>query len=160
MPRRNWTHVRPTSLRHAMELCTEFALVKHNRSVEQLAELMGLNSHWVLYKWMSSGRMPANMIRPFEHACGAHYVTQYIGTSAHRLVIPIPSGRVPDGQDIHALQAAMTRAVGELLSYHRGEASAGDTINAIDEAMAGLAWHRETVNTSDQPGLPLDDGEA
>lgn len=159
MPRRNWNKVRPTSLREGMELCIEYARTKHNRSVDQIADLMGLASKWALYKWLESGRMPANLIRPFEHACAATFVTQYIATSAHRLLIPIPTGHAAAGQDIHDLQAALTDAMGQLLRYHRGEASAEDTLAGIDRAMSGLAWQRENVQRGEQPALDLEVGD-
>jgi hypothetical protein len=154
--------VRPTSLREAMKLCTEYAQAKHNRSVDRIAELMGEPSPWNLYKWMSTGRMPANLIRPFEHACGCTFITQYIATSAHRLPIPIPKGQPATGQDIHDLQTAVTEATGQLLQYQRGEASAEATLAAIDRAMGGLAYQRRNVERDEQPELALEDdqGEA
>jgi len=160
MPRRSWNKVRPATLREAMKLCTEYALAKHNRSVDRIAELMGEPSPWNLYKWMSSGRMPANLIRPFEHACGATFVTQYIATSAHQLPIPIPKGQPATGQDIHDLQAAVTDATGQLLQYQRGEATAEETLAAIDRAMGGLAFQRANVEQDQQPALDLDEDGA
>ena len=70
MTRRNWKRIRPHSLRYALELCKEHARERRNLSVERIAELMGLADHWALYKWFQSGRIPANLIRPFEHVCG------------------------------------------------------------------------------------------
>ncbi|MDO5940617.1 hypothetical protein [Burkholderia cepacia] len=76
MSRRNWKRVRPMSLRHALELCKDYAKERHNLSVERIAERMGLADHWTLYKWFQSGRMPLNLVRPFESACGIDFVTR------------------------------------------------------------------------------------
>ncbi|AOE92049.1 hypothetical protein LBM341_03799 (plasmid) [Ralstonia solanacearum] len=57
--RRNWKRIRPTSLRHALELCKDYAKERHNLSVERIAESMGLADHWTLYKWFQNGRMQA-----------------------------------------------------------------------------------------------------
>lgn len=157
MPRRSWNKVRPNSLSHAMELCLEFAREKHQRSVDRVADLMGLQSKWNIYKWMQSGRLPANLIRPFEHACGATFVTQYVATSAHRLLVNIPVGRAAAGEDIHALQAALTDAVRQLLRYRDGEASADDVLAAIEHGMGGLAYQWVNVQQADQPTLDLGD---
>lgn len=159
MPSRHWNKVRPTSLREGMELCIEYARVKHNRSVDRIADLMGLQSKWRLYKWMQSGRLPANLIRPFEHASGATYISQYIATSAHRLLVPIPKGQAATGEDIHTLQAALNDAVGQLLQYYQGDASAADVLAAIDRGMSGLAFQRANVEQADQPSLDLEDDD-
>jgi len=37
MTRTRWNAQRPTSLRHALELCLNYARATHNRSVENLA---------------------------------------------------------------------------------------------------------------------------
>ncbi|MCU8084256.1 hypothetical protein [Shewanella sp. SM23] len=66
--RRNWEKVRANNLRHLMALCLEFAREKQNLSVDRVADLMGLPSKWTLYKWLENGRIPAVLIRPFEHA--------------------------------------------------------------------------------------------
>jgi len=157
MSKRAWNKLRPTSLREGMELCIEYARAKHNRSVDHIADLMGVQSKWTIYKWLQSGRLPASLIRPFEHATGATYVTQYIGASAHRLLIPIPKGRSATGQEMQDLQAAMTEATGQLLQYHRGEAGAEEALSAIDRAMCGLAFQRTNVEQDQQPSLDLEE---
>ena len=47
--RRNWKKVQPRDLRDAMDLCTEYARDKHNRSVDQIAELMGEVNKWTRF---------------------------------------------------------------------------------------------------------------
>ena len=67
---RNWKTYQPSSLRDALKACKDYALAKRNLSVERIAERMGLEDHWALYKWLSNGRMPAVSIHPYELACG------------------------------------------------------------------------------------------
>lgn len=155
MARRSWKRVQPTSLRHAIELCLEYARDKQNLSVDRVADLMGLSSRWTLYKWMENGRMPAILIRPFEHACGCTFVTQYIAASAHKLVVDIPRGKKAKDSDLLALQTGFNEALNLLASFYQGEAEADETIAALTSAMAEIAGHRENVSKSLAPELGL-----
>ena len=153
MSRRNWKRIQPTSLRHALELCKDHAKERHNLSVERIAERMGLTDHWTVYKWIQTGRIPANMIRPYETACGIDYVTRWLAASSGRLLIDIPTGRKADAADMQALQELLNTAVGQLLQFYGGKAEADDTLSGIQQAMEGLAWHRGNVQKHDQPEL-------
>ncbi len=93
MTRRNWKAQQPSSLRHAFELCKDHARERLNKSVEGIAEDMGLADHWVLYKYLQKGSMPANLIRPYELACGIDFVTRYLAASNGRLLVQIATGR-------------------------------------------------------------------
>ncbi len=157
MSRRNWKRIQPTSLRHALELCKDFAKERHNLSVERIAERMGLTDHWTVYKWIQTGRIPANMIRPYETACGIDYVTRWLAASSGRLLIDIPTGRKADAADMQALQELLNTAVGQLLQFYGGKAEAGDTLAAIQQAMEGLAWHRGNVQKHAQPELDFEE---
>ena len=157
MIRRNWKRIQPTSLRHALELCKDFAKERHNLSVERIAERMGLTDHWTVYKWIQTGRIPANMIRPYETACGIDYVTRWLAASSGRLLIDIPTGRKADAADMQALQELLNTAVGQLLQFYGGKAEAGDTLAAIQQAMEGLAWHRGNVQKHAQPELDFEE---
>lgn len=159
MARRNWKRVSPTSLRHGMELCLKYANEKHNRSVDRIADLMGLTNKWPLYKWLENGRMPAILIRPFEHACDATYMTQYIATSAHKLVVDIPSGKPASNDDVLALQTGFNEAVNHLAKFYQGKADAAETMAALDLAMADIAGHRANV-AQELPELDLFNGGA
>lgn len=156
MSRRRWKQIRPTSLRHALELCKDYARENHNKGVERIADQMGLPDHWALYKWLQSGRMPANLIRPYEQACGCDYVTRWIAASAGRLTIDIPTGRQCAAQDMQALQELLTTAAGQLLAFYAQRNDADQTLAAIQAAMEGLAWHQGNVKQSQQPQLELE----
>lgn len=155
MPKRDWKRVAPTSLRHALELCKEHARERRNLSVEGIAAHMGLTDHWTVYKWVQNGRIPAPMIRPFEDVTGIDFVTRWLAASAGRLLIQIPTGRNVTASDITELQALLNQAVGSLLDFHAGKTAAGATLASVEQAMAGLAWHRGTVTKHMQPELEL-----
>jgi len=151
MKRRFDKRVRPTSLRHALELCKQYADSRFNRSVDNISDLIGLADKFRIYKWIQSGSIPANMIRPYEHACGADYVTQYLAHSDHKLLIDIPVGRNTTCSDTHALQSSFNDALGALLKFTNGSASADKTIAMITAHMEELAWHRGNVEKTQQP---------
>ncbi|NLR73555.1 hypothetical protein [Leeia aquatica] len=153
MSRPNWSRIQPSSLRHALELCKDFAKARRNQSVERIAERMGLTDHWTVYKWIQTGRIPANMIRPYETACGIDYITRWLAASAGRLLIDIPTGRDASAEDMQKLQEVLNTAVGQLLQFYGGKAEAADTLAAIRNAMEGLAWHRGNVEKHAQPEL-------
>jgi hypothetical protein len=159
MGKKNWKHTRATSIRHGIELCLGYAR-EHQRSVDRVADLMGLSNKWSLYKYMENGRMPANLIRPFEHACGATYLTDYIGTSARKLVIDIPSGRKVTEVDIATLQRSFAYAVQHLSEFYSGDKDAETTLASLDEVLRGTAWHRANVAKHETPELELfEEGE-
>lgn len=141
-----------------MELCIDYAREVHNLSVERISDRMGLSSHWVIYKWMEEGGMPARCIRAFEHACGATYVTRYIAASAHMLLIDLPTGRHAGTSDIQAVQEACTAAVGALIAFAAGRAAADDTHAALTVALERLAAERAEVERHATPELPLESG--
>ncbi len=156
MTNRNWNKVRPASLPQAMELCLEFARAQHHRSVDQVADLMGLPNKWRIYKWVENADLPARYLRGFEHACGCDFVTRYLAHSAHRLLIDIPRGRSIAAADLNALQSLTNDAVGALIAFAAGQADAGEVIASTTRAMEGLAWHRANTEKHHQPELELD----
>jgi hypothetical protein len=161
-PSRRWDRVRAISLSHAMELCLEHAREVHRRSVDRVADQMGLGNRWVLYKWMESGRIPANLIRPFEAACGIDLVTRYVAYSAHKLAVDMPTGRKASGKEIHELQASFADAVGLLLRFYDGQAGRHETLAAVWRLMEDAAWHSVNIQKSDAPELDFSgavDGE-
>ncbi|HEY4145191.1 hypothetical protein [Pinirhizobacter sp.] len=154
MSRRHWKTWAPTSLQEAVEGCVLFAQEKHRLSVERIADLVGENK-WTVYKWMQGGSVPGKKIAGFEHACGRAFITQYLATSARKLLIDIPTGRMPGDSDIHALQEACTAAIGALLAFSQGKADAADTTDHLTAAMTLLAHERAQVQRHVQPELDL-----
>lgn len=154
MTRKRWTAKQPTSMQEAIRLDLDFALHKHNRSVARVGELCGV-TEWTIYKWMQEGSIPSIRIRPFEFACGATFVTQYIGLSAGKLLIDIPIGRDVDQGDLMDLQNTVNSAVKLLTDFYRGKANNSDVMLGVTAAMEQLAGHRENVRKHAEPELAL-----
>jgi hypothetical protein len=158
MTRKRWKPAQPQSMQHAIRLCLDYALHKHNRSVARVAELIG-TTEWSVYKWMSEGSIPSVRIRPFEFACDATFVTHYIAASAQKLVIDIPTGRAGNQDELLDLQNQLNTTVSLLTRFYRGEAEAADVLQGITLAMQQLAGHRENVCKHDAPELALFGGD-
>lgn len=158
MTARNWKHP-PQSMQEAIEACLNHALTKHRRTIDHIAADMGLANKWVLYKWVESGRLPAVLIRPFELACRCSHVTIYLAHAAHRLIIDIPTGKLPVAADLTMVQAAMHEAAGALINFAAGKANSAEVIASITTTMEQLVWHRENAARAAQPELELEAGE-
>jgi hypothetical protein len=144
---------RPNSLSDAMQLCVDEALAKRRLNVPRIADLMGLENPWSLYKWIANGAMPMRLIRPFETACGCTYVTAHIAASTGKhVLVAVPTGRIGTASDIQALQEACTTACAAVIQFYRGgEADAAHTVASINAAIQRLACERGHVNTHAQP---------
>lgn len=158
MIQKRWKPKQPQDMQHAIRLCLDYALHKSNRSVAQVAELIG-TTEWSIYKWMSEGSIPSVRIRPLEFVCGATYITQYIATSAQKLVIDIPAGRSGSQDEVLDLQNHLNNAVNLLTQFYRGDAETADVLQGITCAMQQLAGHRENVRKHDAPELALFEGD-
>lgn len=158
MRKKNWRGVQAYDLRHAIELCIEHARDRHNRSIEQVADLIDANK-WTLYKWIESGAIPANKIKPIEFACGVDFISRYLVVTSGKLVIDIPKGRRSGPDDMQVLQVATHDAVGALMKFYNDQADAKETLASVQTAMESLAWHKTNVEKTEQPELPFDMGE-
>lgn len=142
-----------------MELCLAYARDVGHLSVERVADRMGLASHWTLYKWMESGRLPAILIRPFEGACcGADYVTRWIAASDHQLLVKIPTGRAAEQCDTAELQVVLAEASRLLIRFYQQGGDPGATLDAVRDAIAGLGFHHANVERALSPELDLEGG--
>ena len=150
MIRRNWKRIQPATLRDALRLCKDHALERKNYSVERIADLMDVSAD-LLYKWLSSGKMPASSVPAYEHICGINLVTRWLAVSSGHLMIAIPTGRNSSATDMHALQEVLNDAAGQLLQFYAGKAEAGSVLAAIQSGMEGLAWHKGNVEKHQQP---------
>lgn len=147
-----------STLRGAFEQDKQFALSRHRRGVERIAELMAVPPH-VLYKWLESGRMPASVLASWEHATGGSAVIRYLAGHGHRMLLDIPTGRDLVASDMQGLQRITHEAIGALLGFAEGRTTAEDTMGALLQAMGAMAYHRENVRRTSQPELPLESGE-
>lgn len=142
----------PTSLRSAIEMDKAHAL-KHKRlNIERLAELLGTTPA-TLYKWIETDSMPLRMLVAWQHLTGSNNVMRYLASRESCVVIAIPSGRCPDADDVHALQATLTGSMGAYLSYLSRETDREVCLAKLSMGLESLAWHRANVEKADQPEL-------
>lgn len=153
-----WQRKHPRSLRHAMELCLAYAREVNRFGVERVADRMGLASHWTLYKWMESGRLPAILIRPFEAATGADFVTRWLAASDHKLLIDIPAGRAADETQTSELQVLLAETTRLVVRHYQAGGDAEAAVGSIRNAIAALGWHHENIERSLAPELDLEGG--
>lgn len=154
--KRNWKRVQPTSLRHALVLCKDYASDAHNLSVERIADLMGQSAD-LIYKWLGTGRMPASLIPTYELVCRANFVTRWLAASSGNLLVAMPKGRSGSAEDIQQLQGLLTAATGALLDFYKGEREVEPTLADIRNALESLAWHHANVTEHNTPQLDLGD---
>lgn len=155
MTRRNWKAVQPTSLRHALELCKDHARERLNKSVERIADDMGLADHWVLYKYLQKGSMPANLIRPYELACGIDFVTRWLAGSGGRLLVDVATGRKLNHADIVQLHEHFAVALKLLSDFYARPEDPAAALAALTTHMEHVAWHRQNVAQHIHPQLEL-----
>lgn len=155
MSRRNWRRAQPTSLRQAIEMCKDYAREVHNLSVERIAEIMDEDSPWTVYGWLRDGSIPGRKLLGYQHACRCDFITRWLAHANGQLLINIPLGRLPEGEDIKRLQAILNEAVGALLDFASGRTDADAVGGHLNTALEGLAWHRENVQRAAQPELDL-----
>jgi AcrR family transcriptional regulator len=154
MSRRNWKRIRPNSLVEALRLDKEFAQERHNLSVERIADRMGV-THDSLYKWLATGRLPAILLTAYEHACGCHFASEWLASSAGKVVISIPTGRNVTQGDLVELNTGFGAALQLLADYYNAphKADATDTLAALTSHLQQVAWHHANVGQFANPEL-------
>jgi hypothetical protein len=150
--RRDWKRIRPISLVHAMRLCTEFALERHNLSVARIADRMGVSLD-CLYKWLATGKLPAVQIPTLELACGCSYVSTWLAMSAGKLVIDQPKGRKASDSDLVEFNTGFAEALQMLGNFHQGKSSVQETLLSLQRHLEQAAWHHANVATHATPEL-------
>ncbi len=157
MAQPNWNQFIPSSLPRAGDMCIKHAQLKLNRGVELLSECEGIEANqFTLYKWVSTGRMPACKILPFERACGIDYLTRYLAHGHNKLLLPVPSGRRAENRELNALSLEAHETLGAILRFYDGQLSAGEAVVAITALMEDLAFYRGNIAKHQQPELNLE----
>lgn len=157
MTRRNWKRYVPTSLREALQGCKDFALERQRLSVERIAERMGLEDHWVLYKWISSARMPLVLVPAYQHVCGIDLVNRYLAASAGQLLVPVPTGRRAEPTELVALNSGFAQALQLLTDFYDAGTGRvpdpGATLEALRSHLEAVAAHHANVSAYANPEL-------
>lgn len=153
MKRRNWKSYQPATLRDALEGCKNFAKERHNLGVERIAERMGLEDHWSLYKWIASGRMPAVSIPAYQLACGCDFVTRWLAASGNKLLVDMPTGRKADSESLSHAHAGFAEAMRLISAFYEGKSEADATLAAITNHLQHMAALHGNVATHATPEL-------
>ena len=106
-----------------------------------------------MYKWLHTGCIPANLIRPYESACGIDYVTRWIAASTDKMLVDIPTGRRLEGTDVVALHNGFGAALQLLTDFYASKADPEATIAALTAHLQDVAWHRANVAQFSAPEL-------
>lgn len=151
--RRNWNRLQAHSLRQALELCKDHARERLNKSVERIADDMGVTDHWSLYKWIQTGRIPGNLIIPYETACGINFVSRWLAASRGRLLVEIPIGRDLTETDVVELHNCFGNALQLLTDFYAGKGSPEAALDALTTHLRQVAWHHANVAQHANPEL-------
>ncbi len=155
MTRRHWKRWQPASLRDALKGCKDFAQERHNLSVERIAERMGLEDHWALYKWIANARMPAVLLPAYEHACGINLVARWMAATDGKLLVDMPRGRQAQAADMVELNTGFAQALQLLTDFYAGgeQADANATLEALRNHLQQVAAHQLNVAGFAEPEL-------
>lgn len=154
MSRRNWKRVSPASMVDALRLCKEYAQERGNLSIERIADRMGA-THDSLYKWLATGRLPSILIPAYEHACGCHFASAWLATSAGKLVIDMPRGKTAAPADMVQLNSDFAAALQMLTDFYAnpGQADTAEVLAALGAHMQHVAYHHANVAQHATPEL-------
>lgn len=158
MTRRNWKRWQPATLRDALKGCKDHAQQRHNLSVERIAERMGLEDHWALYKWIANGRMPLVLAPAYENACGINLVARWMAATDDKLLVEMPKGRQAQAADMVELNTGFAQALQLLTDFYQG----GDkpdpeaTLAALRQHLEQVAYHHANVSAYQEPQLEFE----
>lgn len=124
-------------------------------SVERIAEAMGITDHWTVYKWLQTGRIPFNLVPPFEAACGINFCTRWLAASQGKLLIDIPTGRNVTSDEIAGLHTSFGDGLKLLSDFYAGIGDQAATVEALTHHLQQVAWHRRNVTAHSEPELEL-----
>ena len=121
---------------------------------QRVADALGV-THDSLYKWLATGRLPAILIPTYEHACGCHFVSEWLAASAGRLVIDMPKGRTVSQSELVELNSGFAAALQLLTNFYAsdGKADPIETLDALTTHLQQVAWHHANVNVHATPEL-------
>lgn len=151
---RNWKRTVPRSTLEAMRLCKDYAKEHRQLSVERIADKMAISAD-LLYKWLANGGMHAVLIPLYEEICGCQFMSRHLAHSHGNLVLPMPSGKDMDDEDLLAMHQSFSEAMALLANFYAGKADLAETRAALTQHMEATAWHRANLDAHDAPELEL-----
>lgn len=158
MAARKWKPMRPAhSIGHATEMDLAHALKNYNRSIKTVAGLMGTKLD-TFYKQLAEDRIPVCAVAAFGHACGSHYLTDFLSAQAGRLVVGMPTGRATP-LNLAELQVFQSEVLALLMRCYERKADPRETADALTALLGEIAFQRENVLRLDAPELDLFGGQ-
>lgn len=144
--------IKATSLDHAIALTKQYA--KTNRMPSKvMADLMGVELK-TYYRWLLENSMPLNRIAQFEALAGCHYVSEYLCImGGNRVVINIPRGRKGSARNMAAVNTQAADALAKLAKWYEDGSGVDETIEALSNLLAVLAYQRENLKLAQTPEL-------
>ena len=145
-----------TSLDHAIELAKQHAKEQHRPS-KVMADLMGVELK-TYYRWLLDNTLPLNRIAQFEALTGSRFISEYLSVlHGDRVVMEIPRGRKGKAADMAQVQSQTAAALALLAKWHEDGSGVDETIEALTNVLALLAYQRENVKKAGNPELDFGD---
>ena len=145
-----------TSLDHAIELAKRYAKEQHRPS-KVMADLMGVELK-TYYRWLLDNTLPLNRIAQFEALTGSRFISEYLSVlHGDRVVIEIPRGRKGKAAEMAQVQSQTAEALALLAKWHEDGSGVDETIAALTNVLALLAYQRENVKKVGNPELDFGD---
>ncbi len=157
MAKQNWKRYRATSLLDAIRACKDYALDCHRFSVPTIARRFGQTEDSI-YKWLSTGRMPAILIPAYEVACCCNFVSEFLAASSGRMVIAMPKGKKASEKDLLQVGSDCTQAMTKLAAFYANPRGC-DTealLDALRQHMEAVAYHHNNVACYSEPELEFE----
>ncbi|WP_087863755.1 hypothetical protein [Comamonas thiooxydans] len=157
MTRRNWKRFRANNFLEALRACKDYAQERHGRSVARLADHTGATED-TLYKWIGTGRIPGILIPTYEMACGAHFVSDWLASSAGRMVIPMPTGRKATEAELLQIGEDCATAMRKLAAFYADPAKVdtAELMELLQRHLEQVAFQHHNVGQYTAPQLELE----
>ncbi|KGH08735.1 MULTISPECIES: hypothetical protein [Comamonas] len=154
MIRRNWNRFRASNFLEAVRACKDFGLERHGRTVARIADHAGATED-TMYKWIATGRIPGILIPTYEMACGAHFISDWLATSAGRMVIPMPTGRKATEAELLQISEDCAASMRKLAAFYADPSKADTTelMELLQRHLEQVAFHHHNVGRYQTPEL-------
>ena len=107
---------------------------------------------------MLENTLPLNRIAQFEALTGSRFISEYLSVlHGDRVVIEIPRGRKGKVADMAQVQSQTAAALALLAKWHEDGSGVDETIEALTNVLAVLAYQRENVKKAEAPELNFED---
>ena len=102
--------------------------------------------------------LPLNRLAQYEALTGSRFISEYLSVlHGDRVVIEIPRGRKGKAADMAQVQSQTAEALALLAKWHEDGSGVDETIAALTNVLALLAYQRENVKKAGNPELDFGD---